>query len=284
MNIKIIVNPHAGEGRARNIGFSVEKFLCERGIEYSLDSTYRPGGAVSLAKKATQNGFNLIIAVGGDGTINEVSNGMIGTDTSLAIIPAGEKNNLAKAFGIPMDNISGACQIALAGKSINMDVGKINDKYFLNGVEIGFSAEAISKSSQKNRFVRGRLGKMLDLVSLMPKFKAPNIKIKMGEVINESETLFLSVANGKNSQGGFHDNLFDVCMAKYPGKAKFIYHMPKLISGRYSKLPFFSFLKTPVIEIDSINPLAVTYDGEIMKTNAPYRINIAENKLSVKTA
>lgn len=275
MNIKIIVNPHAGEGRARNIGFSVEKFLCERGIEYSLDSTYRPGGAISLAKKATQNGFNLIIAVGGDGTVNEVSNGMIGANSTLAIIPAGEKNHLAGAIGIPLNNVSGACRIALNNASLRMDVGEINNKYFLNGVEMGLSAESISSKWFE---------KMIKFVSIMPGFKAPDVKIKMGDVIKESKTLFLSVSNGNYSSGGFADNLFDVSVAKYPGKVKFLYHMPKLFNGSHSKLPFISRLKTPGIEIDSTNPFAVTYDGEIMNGGAPYRINIAQQKLSVKTA
>lgn len=291
MNIKIIVNPLAGCGKAREIGFFVEKFLCERGIEYSLDSTYRPLGAISLSKKAVQGGFSLIIAVGGDGTVNEVGHGMIGSLSKLAIIPAGNKNDFAKTLCIPINNIDEACEIAIGKTEKTVDIGKINDNYFLNGVQIGLNAELLKSQNKHSRFLGGRVGEAIRFAKTVTKFKSAQLKIKMGDVYKETKTISLTVGNGKYFSGGFNliphadleDNLFDICIARDPGKAKFLFNIPKIFTGRHTTLSFFSFLKTKNLEINFESPVSAVYDGEFLEDSSPYRISMSKHKLPVKT-
>lgn len=291
MNIKIIVNPLAGCGKAREIGFFVEKFLCERGIEYSLDSTYRPLGAISLSKKAVQGGFNLIIAVGGDGTVNEVAHGMIGSLSRLAIIPAGNKNDFAKTLCIPISNLEEACEVAIGDAEKIVDIGNINDKYFLNGVQIGLNAELIRSQKKHSRFLRGRVGEAIRFARTITKFKSAQLKIKMGDVYKEAKTISLTVGNGRYFNGGYNliphadvnDNLFDICLARYPGKAKFLFNIPKIFNGSHTKLSFFSFLKTKNLEIDFDVPVSAVYDGEHLEDKSPYKISMCKYKLPVKT-
>ena len=141
MNIKIIVNPQAGGGKAKETAYEVENFLCQRGFEYSLDKTFRPLGGIVLAKKAVEDGFDLIFCVGGDGTANEVGNGLAGSRARLAVIPAGKKNDFARTLGLDALDIKGACETAVSGLARRIDLGVINGRYFLNGVALGLKTD-----------------------------------------------------------------------------------------------------------------------------------------------
>ena len=289
MNIKIIVNPRAGNGQARETGYEVEKYLCERGIEYSLDSTFRPKGAISLTKKAVEEGFELIIAVGGDGTVNEVANGMMGSKSTLAVIPAGNENNFSKMLGLSSNDLKEACETALYGVKKQIDAGKINDKYFLNGIGIGLGAEIHGK---KRIFpgIRGKKGYLINLFSALTKFRSQKLNIKMGTVNLDTNVLFTKISNGKFVGGGvqispnadMEDGLFDVCVLNDIGKMRFLFNLPRLIGNRQHKIHPLNIFRTDEIQINSHSPIKIVYDGEELE-NSSYSIKIAESKISVKS-
>lgn len=291
MNIKIIVNPKAGSGKAREIGFQVEKYLCDLGMEYSLDSTYRPKGAISLAKKATNDGFDLIIAVGGDGTINEVANGMIGAGASLAVIPAGHHNNFARMLGLDSANIRGAFEIAIGSCSKKIDVGRINDRYFLNGIGIGINSQAAGKLEEKYQKSNKKGNYLMRLLSELPKFKPPYLTIKMDDFELYSKASMAKIANGSFHGKGYEvaphadmeDGFFDVCVLNHTNKIRFLSHLPKLFNGVLQrKYPLTTFKATKII-IDSKDPISAVYDGEMIDMPSPYHIEVAKEKIAVKT-
>ncbi len=287
MNIKIIVNPLAGSGAAREIGYQVETFLCERGIEYSLDSTFRPKGATSLSKKAIAEGFELIIAVGGDGTVNEVVNGMIGSSSALAVIPAGNENNFSKMLGLDPGNIKEACETALSGLTREVDAGKINDHYFLNGIGIGLGAEVKTKNTRFS-MIKGKKGYFLHLFSALAKFRSQKLKIKMGSVDIDTHVLFSKISNGKFAGGGLkvapnadmQDGLFDVFVLSDIGKMRFLWHLPRLFGDKQHKVQPLNLYRTSNISIKSASPIRISYDGEMLE-NSNYDIKMADTKIRV---
>ncbi|MCX5749118.1 MAG: diacylglycerol kinase family lipid kinase [Candidatus Saganbacteria bacterium] len=265
MNIKIIVNPRAGDGKARETGFEVEKYFCDNGMEYSLDSTYRPLGAVSLAKKAAREGFNLIIAVGGDGTVNEVVNGMAGSASSLAVIPAGKKNNFSRMLGLNPLDIGECCEIAVGSNSKKIDLGKINGRYFLNGIGVGLNADMSEKKQRGGIAAR--------LLSALKDLRPAKLNIKIGDLNLSSKMAVLKVANG----------MFDLCVLNDIGKLGMLLNLPRIAFGNLPGSRHYKIYRGSHFIIDSPDPLKAVYDGENIGESAPYHIKVAEEKLLVKT-
>ncbi len=291
MNIKIIVNPRAGGGKAKDIGYTVESFLCGRGIEYSQDITYRPGGATSLSKKAIEGGYDLIIAVGGDGTVNEVLNGMIGSDAELAVIPAGKRNDFSKMLGLDPKNIKEACEIAIGSYSKKLDAGLVNGRYFFNGIGFGLNAALSGGTSIKAPANSTKKPFLLRLFSVLTKFSAPRLNIKTDTQNFERRFIMAKVANGRHFGSGFAmapnadpmDGLLDICLINDTGKVKFLFNLPRLIKGTHEKLSSSVFLRAPKLSISSHDPVAVVCDGEPLDIASVYEISIADKKVAVKS-
>lgn len=289
MNIKIIVNPRAGNGRSREVGYEAEKYLCDRGIEYSLDATYRSGGAQSLAQKAVKEGFDLIIAVGGDGTLNEIVNGIIGEPVTLAIIPGGKQNNFARSLGIDPDNTQLACEIALSDNARNIDVGKINDRYFLNSISFGIGAKTVSEKEMP--MFKNGTNYVMKLFSALRGFKSNNLEIKIGDLSLNSKAMLTKVHNGKFFGGSFmispdtdmQDGLLDICMLSDVGKLGFLRNLPRLISGDHKKKFPFTELKAQEIVVSSLDPVFTVYDGEVIENSSSFTIGISGHKVLVKS-
>lgn len=291
MHIKIIVNPKAGSGKSRETGFQVEKYLCELGIEYSLDSTYRPKGAVALAKKATRDGFDLIIAVGGDGTVNEVANGMVGSLSTLAVIPAGHHNNFARMLGLDPKDIKGAVDTAIGSGSRLVDVGKINDVFFLNGIGIGLNSKAAGEIESKYQKGDKKDNYLLKILSSIPKFKPPYLSIKMDDFELFSKASLAKIANGSFHGRGYNmapqaaidDGYFDVCVLNHTNKMKLLSHLPKLFKGTLKRFYPLTTFRSTKITIDSKDPIRAVYDGEMIDTPSPFHIEVALEKIPVKS-
>lgn len=291
MNIKVIVNPRAGNGKGRQTGLKTEQFLCDRGIQYSIDSTFKPSGAISLAKKAVDDGFDLIIAVGGDGTMNEIANGIAGSKTALAVIPAGHHNNFSRSLGLDPSDISGALETALHGKTIETDTGKFNGRYFLNGVSIGLTAEEKSSDLPAVPIV-GKQG--LYLIKLFKKlagFKASKLLIKMGDLELHSNALMTKISNGGYFAGGFNiaphaciqDGLLDICVLSCTGKLGFLRNAAKVFRGRHNRSYPMSTFRSDRITIESPDRLQASCDGEAVSSVMPFEISISGEKIPVKS-
>ncbi|MFA5103941.1 MAG: diacylglycerol kinase family protein [Candidatus Margulisiibacteriota bacterium] len=290
MNIKVIVNPRAGGGKGRYIGLKVEQFLCDRGIQYSLDSTFKPGGAVSLSKKAIEDGFDLIIGIGGDGTMNEIANGIIGSKTALAVIPAGHHNNFSRSLGLEPSDTTGALETALYGRTIEADTGKFNGRYFLNGISIGLTAEEKSSTFPALPIIGKQSLYLIKLFRKLFGFKAPKLLIKMGGLELHSKALMTKISNGGYFAGGFNivphaclqDGLLDICVLSCTGKLGFLRNASKAFQGRHNRSFPMSTFRSDQITIESPDPLDVSCDGEAVPAVMPFKISVSRKKIPVK--
>lgn len=174
MNIRIIVNPAAGRGRALFVWSQVKEQLSKRNISVKCDLTIEPGHAVQLAKKAAEDETDILAVIGGDGTIHEAVNGLVGSQTALAIIPGGTGNDFAKSLQIPK-NISGAVAVLLNPARKKIDLIKYNNSYLINMSGLGFDAE-VARRVNGTRILKGEAAYLLAILKTLASYRPCRLK------------------------------------------------------------------------------------------------------------
>jgi YegS/Rv2252/BmrU family lipid kinase len=148
--IEVICNPVAGPKQG-NRNDRIREFLASRGADFRLRETRAPGDAVLMAREAALAGVETVVAAGGDGTVNEVANGLAGSSTRLAVVPLGTGNVFGKEFSLPR-TVEGCLALLEEGKTISVPLAKANERYFLLLASAGFDAEVVERMThhQKN--------------------------------------------------------------------------------------------------------------------------------------
>jgi YegS/Rv2252/BmrU family lipid kinase len=288
MKLKLILDPISGRGKAVKAWPIIQKFFNDRKIIYDLVKTEYPGHGISLAKKAVAAGFDTIISIGGDGSTNEVTNGIIGSQATLGIIPCGDANDFPKMLGISEKNIAEACQVIAEGFSKSIDVGIINGRYFLNVVGIGIDGEISEQKAKLRKYLHGFLGYLAQTIPILLTYRPKKVKIKYNGSSLDASILSISIGNGRFCGGGFQftpnaeitDGLLDICLTNYPGKLRSLWDLPKVPKGKHTTLPYISMLRAREISISSDVLLAAHIDGEVAKEKE-YQIKILPKKLKV---
>ena len=274
MKLKFIINPVAENGTAgKGTWPKIKNFFETRNVPFSMEKTLAPGDGTLLAKKAVEEGFATIIAVGGDGTASEVVNGIVGSDVTFGIIPCGEGNDFAKVIGLSRMNLKASCETILDGFIKKIDIGIVNGRHFYNMVGIGIDAEVAELKEKTFNFLHGFYAYLALTIPMLFLYKPKRLKIKFDGASMESNVLWIVIGNGKYSGGGFKftplakidDGLFDVCLAQYPGIWYMIRHFSKIPKGRHIHLPVVFNFKVSEINIASDITITAHVDGEIIK-------------------
>jgi diacylglycerol kinase (ATP) len=230
MRVKLIANPGAGDVlKSASKLEEVTTYLLEAGLDVDVALAKPKRKAVPIARKAAKEGFDAIIAMGGDGTIGAVVRGMAGYKSRLGIIPAGHSNDLAASLGIPSD-LKAACELIAAGESRKVDLGVINTKdrkdfYFNQVAAIGLTATLYS---QVSKVPNGRYAGILDAIRTIFNYQTkPIVRLTLdGESKIEVETMLVTIVNtpltGIRNMvaplASMDDGLLDI--AVYPGFSK----------------------------------------------------------------
>lgn len=220
---RIIYNPTSGREVFKRELAEVLKRFEQAGYETSTHATTCEGDGVQAARYAVEQKFDLIIAAGGDGTVNEVVQGIAEQDyrPQLAIIPVGTTNDFARALGIPRE-IQKAVDVILEHNVRSLDIGKVNDQYFMNIAGGGKLTELTYEVPSKLKTMLGQLAYYLKGIEMLPSLKPTKVKIEYdGKVLEEEIMLFL--VSNTNSVGGFEklapaakmdDGYFDLVILK----------------------------------------------------------------------
>ncbi|HLS06778.1 MAG TPA: diacylglycerol kinase [Bacillota bacterium] len=268
---RIIYNPTAGrEMFKKELPDVLERF--ERaGYETSAHATTAEGDAINATKYAIEHKFDMIVVAGGDGTINEAINGMAPEDyrPRLGIIPAGTTNDFARALNIPRQ-IDQAVDIILAGQSMLLDIGKVNDQYFMNIAGGGDLTELTYEVPSKLKAVLGQLAYYMKGVEMLPFIRPTRTRIEFdGEAIDEEVMLFL-VAN-TNSVGGFeklapdakmNDGYFDLLILRATNLAEFIRVATLALRGAHIEDNLVIYKKAKHIKVMPDDRMQLNIDGE----------------------
>ncbi|MBT3168585.1 MAG: diacylglycerol kinase family lipid kinase [Candidatus Cloacimonetes bacterium] len=268
-----IVNAAAGRGKTGKKINRLVEVLRKHNLDYEIELTKTPKHATELTIDAIKKGYRKIAAVGGDGTINEIVNGIMSSEKqaeiTFAIIPEGGGNDFAKNFHIPQ-NIEKAVQLLEANRIKIVDVGKFDDTYFINSLGVGFDAKAAINAS-KIKYLNGLLRYYSAILITLFTNKPYKLKMRLdGEEISD-ELLMFSVGNGRFCGGGFQvtpaaiadDGLLDVCMIKFINRRRIMKLLPTVIPGKHLDYAEVSTKLVKSIEITSENDLPLYYDGEI---------------------
>lgn len=220
-----IVNPIAGNGFAKTMVPVIEEKIREYGIDGEILLTERSGHAAELSKSCYEKGFRYIIAVGGDGTMNEVARPLINkADVVIGVLPAGTGNDFVQITGFP-DRFSESDWKVFFNKNITaMDAGSVNGMVFLNGMGLGFDAQVAAENyTEPGTVKRGGKHKYLwHIIKTILFFREKRMKVTSGTSTTETDCFINTIAIGRRFAGGFYltpkaianDGLLDVCSIK----------------------------------------------------------------------
>lgn len=281
--LKIILNPTAGRGRGARVESELCSYLQAEGLDFDLAHTAGPWHAAELAEQAVADGFELVVAAGGDGTTHEVVNGLMaasggGEAGTLGVIPIGSGSDFAYTAGVPA-GLRAACERLARGQVRVVDVGRVTmrgegSRYFDNSVGIGFDA-VVTVESRKVKWLRGMaLYLPVVLKTVFLSLKIPRVVIEYDEHRIEQSALMIVVANGPREGGGFlvapdaqpDDGLFDLCIADEVSRPAMLGLIPYFIQGTHVDRDPVTMARAKRVTISSPDDLVAHVDGEVLCT------------------
>lgn len=291
MKILVIVNPVSGNQNISNIKGKVLSVLDQYEYTYTVKDTKYVNSAYEMSLEAINEGYNLILAVGGDGTVNEILNAIAYKDITLGIIPTGTGNLLATALGIPIAPEK-ATEIALKGKPKKIDLGKMNDKYFSIIAGCGFDASIMKNIKKSDKKLLGFLAYFIEGIkqAILPKRAVFRLKIDGKSYRKRALTvLFINSGNIFGNlitivpDASITDGLIDVCIFKPRNTAEFFPVIWKILSKQeYVDSPEIFHQKASKITLNCRPKLPVQADGDFIGL-PPLTIESCPEALNVMT-
>jgi YegS/Rv2252/BmrU family lipid kinase len=288
----LIVNLIAGQGHCKEIFPQVKAELDRRGLDYDLHFTNEPLEAIDVAQMVIEAGFTHIVAMGGDGTINEVANGILNSKSSypLGVIPAGNGNDFVRMTGIPADPMR-AIDTLVSGKERTIDLGHVvGERYFVNGLGIGIDAQ-VARDVLKMERLRGTVAYLYAAIKEVIRFKAFPVKLTGTDWTEERNFISLGIANSKYAGGGFKlapraeidDGLVDiVAIEDFSSRFKRLINLPKARKGTHLTLNEVHYHQDRSVTISSSAKLIAHIDGEVYRLpKSPFEVAIAPKALQV---
>ncbi|ETI67457.1 diacylglycerol kinase [Neobacillus vireti] len=268
---RLIYNPTSGREMIKRHLPEILQKLEAAGYEASCHATTGAGDATKAAQIAVKRKYDIVIAAGGDGTIHEVVNGLADQEyrPKLGIIPTGTTNDFARALHIPRD-VSTAVNIITKGEMIPVDIGRINDKYFINIAGGGRITELTYEVPSKLKTMLGQLAYYLKGMEMLPSIKASHLRIEYDGKLFEGEAMMFLVGL-TNSIGGFerlapdasiNDGLFSLLILKKVNLAEFIRIATLAVRGEHVNDQNVIYTQANRIKVYSSEKVQLNLDGE----------------------
>jgi len=285
-SIKLILNPAAGRGYGARAEPRLRECLEAEGVDFDLVRTQGPWHAAELAKRAAEDGFETIVGAGGDGTANEVINGLMevsqnGNAPRMGVIPAGSGSDFASGIGLPPD-LREACRRIACQEIKTIDLGRVTipgrrPRYFGNVVGVGFDGAVVIETLSMKRLRGLPLYFLAVLKTILLNFETPMTTIKFNKQQMELPVTMVTVSNGPREGGGFiiapeanpHDGLLDLCIARKVSRLTILGLLPHFLRGTHTGLDPVTMDRAPGVTISSPDGLVAHVDGEVLCRDAP---------------
>ncbi|MDO5441282.1 MAG: diacylglycerol kinase family lipid kinase [Bacillota bacterium] len=293
-NVLLIINPVAGRLKARGALFDIVKTFCEAGYKVTTQTTQRQGHAIELAANAEKEGYDLVCCSGGDGTLHEVINGVIGSGSNIAVgyIPAGTTNDFAEALEISKVPAHAALNI-VNGKKVKLDVGAFgDDQYFSYIASFGAFTNIAYEAPQdlKNRL--GYLAYMLEGAKDLAEIKSYKISYTVNGQEYSGKYIFGGVSNSTSVAGGiiklnkkgivdFQDGKFELMMIKKPNDLLELGEIINGITFQDYRSKMFEFMQVEEVDFKTSKSLMWTLDGERGVSNPEFKIKNLKKVLTI---
>ncbi|MFH1638879.1 MAG: diacylglycerol kinase family protein [Chloroflexota bacterium] len=299
LTAKVIVNPSAGAGRTARRWPEIMSLLKSLGLHFEHDMTEAPGHAIELAKLAVRNGYELIVSVGGDGTINEVVNGLYDSGdirkVMLGIINTGSGGDYVRTVGISRNCREACCCLVNPGKLI-VDLGvaeyetngqKVR-RVFLNFAGLGFDAEITRATTQRFKALGSTPSYLMGLLTTLLSYRNRDVSLIVDGVAEERKVCTVMMSNGKYGGGGMlvapnadpADGLLDVVMIDDLSKPELLRSLPRIYRGTHLTHPKVTVKRAREVNITSGQEMLLQIDGELLG-KAPARFRILPAMLNV---
>jgi YegS/Rv2252/BmrU family lipid kinase len=273
LHAHVILNPTAGRGAARRAESVVMRAFRAQGWAVDVVRTEGPGHGRDLATEAVRQGAKHVVAVGGDGTVHEVANGLLGTDTdaALGVVPVGSGNDFAKLVGQHGHDPARAVARLVTARSRRFDVGRVLGEWFVNSVGFGFGP-AVVKRRNAAHHLRGFLSYLVPIVKTFFKFEPPIFDIAAPGFRERGYMMMVEVCNGTTAGGSYRfapdadptDGKLDVCVIRRVSLPRFLLAIPRVIRGTHLTMREVALIKTAKLVIRSPEePLMLHVDGEL---------------------
>lgn len=287
-NYHFIVNPIAGAGNSKRLFSEAKDIMDKEGIAYTYVFSKGSGHVSELVRSAVEDDHKKIVAVGGDGTVRETAQVVMGQkDLVMGILPFGTGNDLARALKIPFDP-RGALNVLSGGCVRPMDMGIANGCAFANVAGFGFDTEVIVRTEKFKRRFGGMLPYILGVMQAILSLKPIHMHLTAdGREINV-EALLVAVANGTHYGGGMNvspssdpfDGKLDVCLIKKVGLIKFLSLLPAFIKGRHINKKPVDYFTARKLRIESSVSHSINLDGEL-GSSTPVTFEIIPGALNI---
>ncbi len=285
--IAFIVNSVADRGRCPRVMDELTAVLSARGVAFTATHTQAPGHAAALAREAALAGAETVVAVGGDGTVREVAEGLraSGLPTPMGIVPAGTGNDYRRCLAIPDDHLA-ALDIVLAGHTRAVDVGKVNDTLFVNIASVGFDV-AVVEGAHSLRL--GPLSYYASVFRTLLRFRGVEARVTADENAQSLRMLLCAVGVGTHYGGGMKvlphsvpdDGLFDYCLVDSIPRTKIATLFPKFPSGGHTAYPFVHMGRCGTLTVERDEPFTVQADGDLLPNVTSARFTLLPAALRV---
>jgi len=285
--VAAIVNPVAGKAKGTRLRAKAIEELKRLFPDIAFLESGAPGHATELAREAKDS--DLVIAIGGDGTVREVVAGLMSATGPLdhlttealpllAVIPVGSCNDLPRNAGTPADVIQ-ACRVAKEGAARPIDVIRVEmsgdsstqQTYFANAAGFGFDA-MVTAEAKKSKHLRGMLLYLVAIIRTLSHLQCPLARIRAGDFQVEQRVLMIAAANGQYYGGGLRvapdarpdDGLIDVCIGWEMGWWSTLKKLPRFVAGTHVTLKEVRMLRGPELELEFLEPVRVELDGDVL--------------------
>jgi diacylglycerol kinase (ATP) len=302
----VICNPISGSGRGQSRLSAVRRALDNAGVNYTFDVTRGRGDAVRLARSAVHAGCSAVIAIGGDGTLFEVVNGVMnpaefGTSMSgdnqvaVGLVQAGRGSDFGRSVGVPSD-VQAACARLLDGRTEQIDLGYVTflgfdgnerSRYFANAAGLGFDAEVTLRANAGPRIMGGTIPYLSSLIRTLGTYRNKQISVSLdGAEPWRARANSIVIANGQYFGGGMKiapeaslsDGILDVTLLGDLGKIELVRNVPRVYDGSHVTHPKVKTFIARTIEVTSPDRVLLQADGEVLGT-APATFQIAPHVL-----
>jgi len=273
LHAHVILNPAAGRGAARRAESVVARAFRAQGWAVDVVRTEGPGHGQELAAQAVRQGARHVIAVGGDGTVHEVANGLLRSDAdaALGVVPVGSGNDFAKLVGVyGHDPVRAVARLVTAG-SCRFDAGRVLGEWFVNSVGFGFGPAVVQRRNRMPH-LRGFLSYLVPIVQTFFRFEPPVFDVAAPGFRERGYMMMIEVCNGTTAGGSYRfapdadpaDGKMDVCLIRRVSLPRFLLALPRVMRGTHVTMREVAVIKTAKLVVRSPEqPLVVHVDGEL---------------------
>jgi len=283
LHAKVIVNPAAGASSTYRRWPRISRLLKHVGLSFDYQYTEGIGHAVELARIAASDGYRYLVAVGGDGTVNEVANGILystnPSSTNLGIVSTGTGSDFVRSVGIPRHYVN-ACSCLTSPRRALIDVGVVEyqrngqtqRRFFVNAAGIGFDASVVEATERFPKYFGGTIPYLGGLMRTLFAYRNKQVVLRIDDRVETACILSVVVANGTHVGGGMfvapeaslNDSLLDIVAIGDIGKFDLLKSLPMVYKGTHGNHPKVSMEKAARVSVESTERVLVHADGELL--------------------